>query len=498
MNRARPRRLGLGLCVARRAAARLVAAGLSAAGLLAAVSLGACSDAPTTPRGDTAAVATTALSAGAARCVALGAADSNDSAGLARACLFDDDAAPSSFTVRVAAADLAWLDAHAIAEQYVPATLVYGGTEVAAEVRYKGSTSSLAGCFDAAGVQTCPRLSVKVRIAGGKRFMGLRRFVFNANAHDDTYLRERLAYRLFREGGVVAPRAVHGWLTLGDHPPGLFLLVEGVDGPFLNANFTQAAGLLAKEAWYASDSVEDWQNQLKTSKGGDVARFVAFATALQALSQTSDAAFAATYVQVVSPWLDLDALARWLAVDMFIDNWDGPRGSYCDADAANTQDCSPHNFYIYDDPSSGKLQLIPWDLDLTFRRPDTDMGRSWWLDGPGICDIPVAVGHSFMKRMQCDPLMRGLIRVRWAAYTDALAKMSAPQAPLSTARVHSHLDRYRAMIGPLMVHDTLAPTMERWEAETAELRAMIEGQSAQVMALLAWPLPATATHWMPK
>ena len=463
---------------------------------LALVAAGACSSEPPVSGAAVAAAPAPVTVAHAARCVALGAVDPFDPNDIARTCLFDDDAPPQSFTIRVAPADLAWLDAHALAEQYVPATLVYGGVEVAAEVRYKGSDSSLKACFDAQGNLVCARLSVKVRIAGGARFMGLRRFIFNAGVRDRSRLRERLAYRVFRDAGVIAPRAVHTMLTLGDRAPGLYLLVEDVDICFLNRNFSDATGVLTKEVWFSQRSTHAWQAGLQKDPGANVSRFLTFAQLLHDLMALTDTKFVARFNNETASWLDLDGLARFLVADMFTDNWDGARGRYCETMADGNAECSPHNFYIYDDPGSGQLRLIPWDLDLTFDVSDGDMGRSWWLDGAADCDPYLFREHSTMQRIQCDPVWRGLVRIGWPAYVKHLAVMAAPDGAVSAIRVHGHLDRYRAMIGPLMLQDRKSGvSMDAWEAETAELRSMVAAQAAQAQKLLLWPLPAAAKSW---
>ena len=66
-------------------------------------------------------------------------------------------------------------------------------------------------------------------------------------------LRERLAYSLWREMGVPAPRSTHINVKLeteqGSQLLGIHLLTEAVDGRFTKAYFEGGDGNLYKEAW---------------------------------------------------------------------------------------------------------------------------------------------------------------------------------------------------------------------------------------------------------
>jgi spore coat protein CotH len=95
--------------------------------------------------------------------------------------------------------------------------------------RFKGSLGTLAGCFRDDGSQYCSKLSMKLKFdeyVRDQRFFGLKRLNFNSMILDSSSLRERLAYRLFREMGVAAPRAVHARLRINGELIGLFSLVE--------------------------------------------------------------------------------------------------------------------------------------------------------------------------------------------------------------------------------------------------------------------------------
>ena len=95
-------------------------------------------------------------------------------------------------------------------------------------IRYKGSIGSFLGCtesgnpFFPSGRKTCLKLSMKIKFDEYKseqRFFGVKRLQLHAMRLDDSMMDERLAYSLFREMGIAAPRANH-----------IRLLVNGVKG----------------------------------------------------------------------------------------------------------------------------------------------------------------------------------------------------------------------------------------------------------------------------
>ena len=147
-----------------------------------------------------------------------------------------------------------WADliAHAREEQYRAATQRVEGEVVGlVGLRFKGGISSLRNCVDGAGNVKCSKLSMKIKFneyEPALRFHGLKRLNFQSIL-EGSRLRERLAYHLFREMGVEAPRAVHAWLVMNGEPLGLYGLVENIDGRFTDEHFERGDGNLYKEQW---------------------------------------------------------------------------------------------------------------------------------------------------------------------------------------------------------------------------------------------------------
>ena len=355
-------------------------------------------------------------------------------------------------------------------------------------MRYKGGYGSLFSCFDKSGKRTCDKLSLKVSFNESDkkgRFHGVRKLVFNSCNRDPTCLRERVSYALFRAAGVVAPRAVHARLRVNGEPLGLFLLVEAIDKEFVQDHFAWQQGNLYKEVWPDRVTPQHYIDALKTNDKPapgtqpDVSRMVAFAKALQS---AADADFDA----LVDAWLDRPVMTRYLVVDQVINNWDGIWKFYC----ASASQCRNHNYYVYDDKGgSGRIVVVPWDLDHTFNVPNADMARSWWQDGPDVCEIKHDNPLIGTRAPQCDPLLRGLMRQGWKAFLAQVDALTSDGGALGIKAQHAQLDRYRAAISADVATDPHGPGLVAWNKATAVLRAVMTEQHGHARELLQWKGP---------
>ncbi len=386
--------------------------------------------------------------------------------------LFDDSAPPRLFRITVAPDDLAFLDEDPRREQWVPAQVELEGERFEhAALRYKGAYGSLFACVDDEGNRTCPKLSLKVSFneyVDGGRFMGVRKLVFNSAVRDHSYLHERLAYALFRAAGITASRVVHARVSINDGPESLFVLVENIDKEWVEDRFERDDGNIYKQVWPQHTEPGPYLGALRTNQDRpDVSRMVDFARLLATLEPE-------TFNDAVDPWIDREVMARYFVVDQVTQNWDGIWKFYC-----GRHGCGNHNFYIYDDPGSGRLVVLPWDLDFTFGSPNDDMARSWWVDDAEACESPGRI-----RPPQCDPLLRGLMRANWALYKQTLLELTRPGAPLSEAEMLARLDRYRADILPHVEGDPQGPDGPTWRREVGRLRQVVRAQAAHVRRFL--------------
>jgi spore coat protein CotH len=195
------------------------------------------------------------------------------------------------------------------------------------------------------------------RFDDDQRFHGLQQLNLHNGVMDPTHLRQTLAYRVFAEAGIPAPRTAFAEVTLtidGEcdrEPLGLYTVVEEIDKAFLRRHYGDDDGMLLKPegvqgleykgedwadyAWFEPKSEPSEQQQRRLI---DVTRLV---------HQADDD----TFRSEISDFLDLDKFARFLAANTLLSNMD----------SFLTQ---VHNYNIYLPTESDKFEFLPWDMDL--------------------------------------------------------------------------------------------------------------------------------------
>jgi spore coat protein CotH len=244
-------------------------------------------------------------------------------------------------------ADLAW----------TKGDVVIGDAKfVGVGIRYKGNGT----IGDAANTI---KKSIKIdlgQFGGTTRFHGIKTINLHCEVTDPSKCREALGYEIYRSAGVPAPRTALAEVLLtvpGKYDRerlGLYTVVEQIDKAFLRDGFGTDDGLLMKPEGLREfgDLGDDWEKYKKIyvpnrdATPAESKRMIAFA---RLVAKGDDAAFAK---EIVS-YLDVDAYLRFLAVTAFIVNPD------------NLLNLG-HNAYLYLHPKTGRLHVIPWDLDRAF------------------------------------------------------------------------------------------------------------------------------------
>src|SRR5687767_1528244 len=129
---------------------------------------------------------------------------------------------------------------------YVKADVVFDGRHLkSVGVRFKGNLSHSVS-------SGTPRRPMKLdfeRFADGRRFAKLATINLNNQALDTTQAREALAFELFRDAAVPAPRTAYALVRLkvpglfDNEFLGLYTLIEEVDREFLKRHFKSPHGL---------------------------------------------------------------------------------------------------------------------------------------------------------------------------------------------------------------------------------------------------------------
>jgi len=461
---------------------------VAAAGVLAATT--ACSSGDELLVAPLGAAGSEAASGGAAGASA-GAAGTDE---LPAAVVFRDDQV-LEYHVTMTEADREHLEERGDDEQYVPATLVVRGGEVGElalgpiGIRHKGSWP-LHHCWDDfAGVRShadeCAKLSYKLDFAElvpDTRYFGLKKLNLHASSGDATKLRELLAYGMFRDFGVTTSRIAPAQVFVNGELEGLFFAVEAIDGRFTAFHFPEGGdGNLFKEVWPRADLpdahfVAALQTNEETPDVSDIQAFSA------AVGRATEASFAAE----LAPFVDLEALLRYVAVDRASKNWDGIASFYTPT--------SPHNFYWYhDDGPDGRFHLIPWDLDNTFWEFDPYMAPEQWVTAdpiPDLNELPASCeprpiwspdSGEAITPPGCDPLLRLLLATGWERLVELGEELLA--GPFTLPAMEAKLTEWEATLAPLVAEDpTLDPAT--WRAETEQLRATLARDIADFSAFL--------------
>ncbi|MEO7190286.1 MAG: CotH kinase family protein [Vicinamibacterales bacterium] len=203
-----------------------------------------------------------------------------------------------------------------------------------------------------------PSLKIDLnKFVKGQKLAGVSRLNLQSNITDASWMNEVLAYRLYRDAGVPAPRTAYArvYVTVSGGQErkylGLYGLVENVDEDFASARFGAPEGAVFKPVtpvpfkysgndWSAYDQMYDPKTALTASDRQRVIDFCDLVT------NGTDAAFAAK----VGEFLDLGAFAKYMAVLVWMANPDSilQQGQ---------------NYYVYLHPKNRTLSFVPWDQD---------------------------------------------------------------------------------------------------------------------------------------
>ena len=252
---------------------------------------------------------------------------------------------------------------------YVPAAITYDGVQVDnVAVRLKGNSSRWS--VEDTGTD---RYSLKVdfdRYDDAQEFYGIDKLNFNNGFGDATQVREVLSTELFASAGVPSPQIGYAWVSVNGETMGLYTVVEQVDKDFLRRHFEDDDGDLYKPeipagnlAWQGNDPARYGGLDLKTNEEtSDKSVFVHF---VDVLNNTPDEELEAALGEV----FDVDGFLRYLAVSALNVNLDSILGP-------------GHNYYLYEDRTSGRLELVAWDLNGTFG------GFSCFMPKDAVADLP--------------------------------------------------------------------------------------------------------------
>ncbi len=294
----------------------------------------------------------------------------------------------------------------------VPAELIEDGTshgEIA--VHLKGQNSFLPFSEKAAF-----RLKID-EYEPCKNFHGLTDMTLNNMSTDTSMMHDRLAYYVARQANVPASRANHLLLTINNEFYGLYSNVETVKKKMIKRWFDDNDGPLfeAVDVDFTAEHVAAYE--LKT--GPDDRSLLEGLAADLAKADPDDAiAAAATHA-------DVDEFLRYWAMASVIGQFD-----------AFPYSRPGDDYFVYADPTTSQLSVIPWGMDETFSAADVDVT----VGGEAVMSV-------FAERCKASP----------ACFQDYVDKTWATLAMIEAMDLVGERQRIADLIAPHVAEDVRKP-----------------------------------------
>ena len=243
---------------------------------------------------------------------------------------------------------------------YVPCNLEYNGINwYNVGIRYKGN-SSLA---TSSGIGKLPfRLKFEEFADDypeitGQNFYGFEELSLSSNYNDKSFMREKVASDLFRDFGVPCARTVFCeiYVDFGEGPTyfGLYTVLEVVFDSAIKNEFGSNSGNCYKPdgdgASFANGSYDESYFENKTG-GTDFSDVEGLYNTIHSSLRTSNPS---AWRTAMNSYLNMDDYLKYMAINFSIQNWD-------------TYGRMTHNYYLYNNPSTGQLNWIPWDNNEAF------------------------------------------------------------------------------------------------------------------------------------
>ena len=249
-------------------------------------------------------------------------------------------------TLSITISDENWQDIldNPLDEEYHETAITFNGVTLdSVAIRTKGGSS-----LRSVANSSSDRYSFKVDIneyVSGQKFFGLKKFTLQNSFNDPSYMREVIAYELMDEMSVPTPEHAYVNFYVNGELFGLYLMVEAVDGEFVEKHFANSNGDLYKPDGTGSDLL--WL-------GDDIQSYTDIN--LQTNEDTTDNGAFINFVESLDKGetsaIDIDTLLRYMSVSTSLSNLDSYHGPLA------------HNYYIYDD--DGVFSILPWDFNESF------------------------------------------------------------------------------------------------------------------------------------
>ena len=208
-------------------------------------------------------------------------------------------------------------------------------------IRYKGSSS-----YHPEMSKKSLKLDFNIFIKGQK-FQGLRKLNLHNSFADASLLRDPLAYKLFNEMGVKAPRTAFTRVYVNDDFIGLYQIVEQIDKSFSKGALFKNMGWQSLS--YRGENPDNYRGKIDLKGKETSKKWRDFTSFLKFIDQSDSETFADSIAQ----YLDVDNFIKILVVLTATNNYDSVIKS-------------GRNWYLNKPSDSIPYAFIPWDANLSF------------------------------------------------------------------------------------------------------------------------------------
>jgi hypothetical protein len=343
---------------------------------------------------------------------------------------------------------------------YVRATLSYDGTTVSdIGIRIKGEGS----------LRTLDqKAAFKMKFdefVPDQTFLGLRRLTLNNMVEDPSFIAERLAYTVYRNAQLPAPRANSALVYVNGEYFGVYANVETEDKTFLRRWFADDNGNLYEEGQADFEPGEEGKFDLETNEtANDRSDLIAL---IQAVTDAVNAgAPYATFLQDLSASLDTEHYLKLSALEALVNQFDMYSYTYF----------YPNNFRLYSDPTSGKFVFLPWGMDMALKPfPYSDrkfipiLEVSHYEDKPGERESAGLIFKTCLASPACTQAYSNVVRDMVQVFDDSNLEQLA--------------QRYYAQVKDHVYEETRKETSnEEFDSAYRSLLEIIRGRSAAALA----------------
>jgi spore coat protein H len=292
---------------------------------------------------------------------------------------------------------------------------------------------------------TKPSLKVDLdAFVADTEYLGLEKLTLNNSHQDPSFVRQCLAYQMFGQAGVVVPRCNFAHVRVNGTDLGIYVNVETIDHHLARRRYADGTGGLFEGT--LSDFRTGWTNTFDIKGDGDRKDLTPLVTALETATD-------ANLVSSLAPHLDVDRFLTYWAMEMITNHWDG---------YANDR----NNFFVYHDPSTDKLDFIPWGVDATFQ-PNVTFSGIGNTAGP----VAIAAAGMLTNRLWNNPPTKQMILDR---ERQLLANV------FDETKLLAEVTRMEALIAP--IEDAVSGT--GWHTGVADVRTFINQRRNKLGAAL--------------